>query len=92
MAKLGKRIKIIEAEPQQNFKMLLTFENGERKVVDLEPLLHGPVFEPILENPSLFQDVTIEGGTITWPNGADIDPDVLYYDLKPAWMQTPESA
>ena len=32
----------------------------------------------------------IEGGTIAWGNGADIDPDVLYYNLKPAWMEDAE--
>ncbi|HFQ93071.1 MAG TPA: DUF2442 domain-containing protein, partial [Anaerolineae bacterium] len=38
-------------------------------------------------DPELFQDIHIEGGTITWANGADIDPDVLYYELTPAWME-----
>jgi len=42
-----------------------------------------PIFEPIHNNPQLFRAVKIEGSTIAWPNGADIDPDVLYYDLKP---------
>ena len=36
----------------------------------------------------MFRSVKVEGGTIAWDNGADIDPDVLYYDLKPAWMET----
>ncbi|MBP6472033.1 MAG: DUF2442 domain-containing protein [Chloroflexi bacterium] len=72
--------------------MRLTFEDGVSKVVDLEPMMQGPIFESLRENPALFRDVKIEGGTIAWANGADIDPDVLYYDLKPAWMEAPESA
>jgi hypothetical protein len=27
----------------------------------------------------------LEGGSIAWDNGVDIEPDVLCYDLKPAW-------
>lgn len=38
----------------------------------------------------VYLDVRIAGGTIAWPNGADIDADVLYYGLAPAWMETPE--
>jgi hypothetical protein len=73
--------------------MLLEFEDGTEKEIDLEPYLRGPIFEPIKNDPALFHNVRIEGGTITWPNGADIDPDVLYYDLRPAWMEEkPEPA
>jgi hypothetical protein len=86
MNTLGPRVKVVEAIPQQDFVMLLVFEDGTEKEIDLEPLLHGPIFEPIRRDLSLFHQVKIAGGTIAWPNGADIDPDVLYYDLKPAWM------
>lgn len=73
--------------------MLLEFEDGTEKAVDLELYLRGPIFEPIRNDLALFRNVRIEGGTIAWPNGADIDPDVLYYDLRPAWMEEePEPA
>jgi hypothetical protein len=72
--------------------VLIVFENGVRREVDLEPYLHGPIFEHIRNNPSMFPSMKIEGGTIAWDNGADIDPDVLYYNLKPAWMEDAEGA
>ena len=38
----------------------------------------------------MFRSVRVDErmGAIVWDNGADIDPDVLFYDLKPAWMET----
>ncbi len=36
---------------------------------------------------ALFCAVRVEGGTIAWENGADIDPDVLYYHLTLAWRE-----
>jgi len=40
----------------------------------------GPVFEPLHEDPQLFRQVRVdeELGTVVWPNGADLDPDVLH--------------
>ncbi len=59
----------------------LTFSDGARGVVDLAPRLlgRGGVFEA-LRDPAFFARVSVdeEAGTITWPNGVDLDPDVLY--------------
>jgi hypothetical protein len=67
--------------------MRLEFEDGTQKEIDLAPYLRGPIFEPMRTDPAVFRVVKIEGGTIAWANGADIDPDVLRYNLKPAWME-----
>ena len=57
------------------------------RTFDLDPYLHGPIFEPIRRSPKLFASVYVDADseTLTWPNGADIDPDVLYYNGNPPW-------
>lgn len=57
----------------------LTFNDGTRKTVDLEPLLNGPIFEP-LRDAAYFARVAVDQvcGTVVWPNGADFAPEALY--------------
>ncbi len=87
MKRLGRLVRVRDVEPLEGFRVRLEFEDDTQKETDLEPYLHGPIFEPIRNNPALFRSVRVEGGTIAWDNGADIDPDVLYYGLTPAWME-----
>lgn len=74
------------------YQVELTFTDNTKRVVELEPYLRGPIFAPIRNDLAVFRSVRVDQrmGTIVWENGADIDPDVLYLDLKPAWMETPE--
>ena len=90
MKKLGPLVRVVAAEPLSAFHVRLSFADSNSKDVDLEPYLHGPLFEPLRQDRALFSDIRIQGGTICWANGADIDPDVLYYGLKPAWMDESE--
>lgn len=90
MPLLGPLVRVQKVRLLGDFWVLLEFENGTTKKVNLDPFLHGPIFEPIRQDKAVFRQIHIENGTITWPNGADIDPDVLYYDLKPAWMEVKE--
>jgi len=92
MNKLGPLIRIRALEPLSGFKVMVTFDDGTKKEINLEPYLHGPIFDPIRMDPVKFRAMKIEGNTIAWDNGADIDPDVLYYNLKPAWMEESEVA
>ncbi len=82
-------IEVRSVKPLEQFQVLLKFSNGEQKIVDLEPFLRGPIFEPLRQNPDLFRSVRVdeELDTIVWENGADIDPDVLYGAYTPAWME-----
>lgn len=91
MRKLGPLVRVKAVKPLEGFKVRVEFEDGKQKQLDLQPYLWGPIFEPIREDPIMFRSMKIRDGTITWDNGADIDPDVLYYnDLKPAWMEEPK--
>jgi len=89
MERLGRLVRVRAVESLQGFRARLEFEDDTQKEIDLEPYLHGPIFEPIRKDPALFHSMKVEGGTIAWDNGADIDPDVLYYGLTPAWMEEP---
>jgi Protein of unknown function (DUF2442) len=67
------------------YKLLLTFEDGSVKLVDLERELDGEIFEP-LRDISYFKTVRVNPDldTIVWENGADMSPDFLYQIGAPA--------
>ena len=71
---------VIDVEPTGESRLVLTFEGGECRKIDLAKMLSFTgVFEP-LKDPACFQSVRVEPdvGTVVWPNGADLCPDVLY--------------
>ena len=82
-------VRIRAVVPLGGFKVHLEFTDNTTKDMDLEPYLHGPIFEPIRHNPRLFRSVQVDPqmGTVVWENGADIDPGVLYRALTPTWME-----
>ena len=69
--------RILRAEYRGNYLIHLVFNDGVQNTVDFKSWLAGPVFEP-LKDQGYFQRFFIEGGTVTWPNGADIAPETLY--------------
>jgi hypothetical protein len=79
------RVRIIEVEPLDGYVLHLRFSDGSSREVDLGSELWGPVFEP-LRDLELFRKVAVDAelGTVVWPNGADLDPDVLHGDQAPA--------
>lgn len=87
-----KLVRIRSVKPIRDFIVHLEFTDGTSREVDLEPHLHGQIFEPIRNNMELFRSVRVDDDirTICWDNGADIDPDTLYHGLKPAWADGSE--
>ncbi|HPO15164.1 MAG TPA: DUF2442 domain-containing protein [Candidatus Hydrogenedentes bacterium] len=69
-------------QPLPEFRLLLTFENGEQRVFDLTPYLDTGVFKA-LRDENTFKDVRISFDTVEWPNGADLCPETLYTESLP---------
>ena len=84
-------LRIRSVQVQEGFTVRLELTDGTTPIVDLEPYLHGPIFEPLRRDTALFRQVRVdtELGTIVWPNGADIDPDVLIKGRIPAAFAQP---
>jgi hypothetical protein len=76
---------VIGVELLGGYRLALTFEGGERREIDMGKILtFKGVFAP-LEDSDYFRQVRVnpDVGTIVWPNGADVCPDVLYSKSRP---------
>lgn len=84
-----KLVRIKSVKPLKDFVVSIKFADGTNCEIDLKPFLRGKIFESLRQNQTEFRAVRVDErmGTIVWENGADIDPDVLYHDLKPAWAK-----
>mgnify|MGYP001591181633 CR=1 FL=1 len=70
---------VIEASVVGPTSLVVLFNDGVKRRVNVSPLLHGSVFEP-LNDPIYFATVTVDSklGTVVWPNDADLAPEALY--------------
>ena len=68
---------IKEVNPLDDYLLLLTFENGEKKQFDMKPYLDLGIFKE-LKDLRLFKTVKLSFDSIEWDNEADFDPEVLY--------------
>ena len=65
--------------PAAEYKLSLTFSNGEFGIYDCAPLLDFGVFME-LRDENYFRQARAFNGTVVWPNEQDICPDTLYLD------------
>ena len=68
---------VVKAEYIKGHELLLVFDNGVEKRIDLKDHLKGSVFAP-LKDIEYFKRFFLDGWTVAWPNGADLAPEFLY--------------
>jgi hypothetical protein len=68
---------VTRAEYRGGHRIHVTFNDGKSGTIDFAPWLEGPMFEP-LKDSAYFQRFFLDGGTVSWPNGADIAPETLF--------------
>lgn len=89
--------RIVSVVHVKEYALRVLFDDGRESVIDLEPILHGPLFDA-LRDPALFNEVQLDSdfGALVWSNGADIDPMVLYDwplyvdEIAARWKEMPE--
>ena len=68
-------------KPQENYCLLLTFDNGEKRLFDLKPYFDKPVFAR-LKNEALFKTARVASGSVEWLGEIDLSYDTLYLESK----------
>jgi hypothetical protein len=64
MTHLGPLVRVRSAEPRAGCNACVVFEDDTERLIDLEPYLHGPIFEPMRKDPVAFLSMKVEEGTI----------------------------
>jgi hypothetical protein len=83
------QLKAVAALP--DFRLLLTFDNAEKRILDVRPYLTKGVFAELADE-SLFRSAHVDFDTVAWGNGADLCPEVLYAESEPAKDALKETA
>ncbi len=77
--------RITSVKVLEGHRVRLGLTGGATREVNLTTYLHGPIFEEIRHDSVVFRQVRVDPalGTLVWPNGADICPDVLILGRRP---------
>lgn len=75
-------LSIKDVKTLDEYRLLLTFENEEKRIFDMKPLLEKGIFKE-LKDKNMFNTVKVSFDTIEWANEADMDPEMLYEDSIP---------
>ncbi|MDQ7016492.1 MAG: DUF2442 domain-containing protein [Gammaproteobacteria bacterium] len=68
---------VVSVKAKNNYKLVVTFDNGEKRLFDVTPFLDKGIFSE-LKNIDYFQKVKVAFGSIEWPHEQDFSKDTLY--------------
>jgi len=68
---------VIQAQALQNFELLVTFADGERRRFSMLPYLKYPAYQG-LRDQGRFAQARVSNGTVAWDDETDISPDTIY--------------
>lgn len=72
---------VVSVEATDDYKLLLCFDNKEKRIFDIKPILSYGRFSE-LNDLNIFKRVRVSFDTIEWDNGLDLDPEYLYAKSK----------
>ena len=77
------RPRAMDVKAMEDYQLLVTFGNNEKKIFDVKPYLEYKPFDQ-LKDKELFNTVHVGGLSVEWATGQDICPDELYYNSSQA--------
>ncbi len=82
--------RIVAVEVIRTLRLRVRFSDGLVRELGFQDVFTDGVLEP-LNDATVFAQVEVDdvAGTVSWPNGVALDPDVLYGDHEPADGRTP---
>jgi len=74
--------KLKTAKPLDDYRLMLVFGDGEKRLYDFKPNLSHKFYSP-LSDIHLFRLVSVNDGEIEWATGQDFCPHILYEESTP---------
>lgn len=73
---------VTKVTPLAQWRLRLSFDNGEVRIFDVSPYLDIGVFRRLRDG--RFASVRVVSGSIEWPGDIDLSFDTLYLRSRPA--------
>lgn len=78
--------RIIEVKALNDYKILVIYQNGEKRIKDMKPYLEKGVFKK-LKDEEFFNSVKVSFGTVSWGDAIDLCADSIYETSEPYYEE-----